>query len=107
MVFGGMVLRNNSAFKLTEILTQVADALFCLTNRLSCCSDETSGSWYSPDGSRVSTAGSFYQSYIPERQAIALHRTITAYSNGLFTCAILDKDNVTRHLYIGSGKMSL
>ena len=114
MVFNGMTLRNNSAIKLTEVLDRESssppeNALVCFTNRIPCCS-AANESWYNPDGSKVSETlaiGEFYQSYAPDDQSILLHRTIQAYPSGLFTCAILDRDNITRHLYVGSGELTI
>lgn len=115
MFFLGNVLRNNSAIMLHYISDEEdwppEDGLVCLTNRIPCCADDSTGSWYNPDGSRVSTEvpteGEFYQFYVPDRQAIVLSRADTAYIiGGLFTCEILDRDGTIQRLYIGSGKFT-
>ena len=110
VLFEGRKLRNNSAFTLTYVLYEqdlpLADGLVCLTDRDPCCTTDSGGSWYSPDGYKISTDDEedFYQIYPSNRQAIVLHRMVTAYSNGLFTCEILDSNGTTWRFYIGSGE---
>ena len=72
--------------------------ILCSTDRVDCCTDELSitrfGNWFLPNGSEIAS--------ITGNQTIGLNLTnTTALPRGIYHCEMMDRDNVTYHLYAG------
>ena len=96
----GTLLSNNSVMLFSDI-GEGGEALYCLTERIQCCSAE-SGQWRLPDNSAVSenTSSDLYQGR--GASFVALKRRSNVMSpTGVYTCMILDSMNVLRTLSIG------
>ena len=80
-------------------------ALFCSTDRENCCIGEFSipGSWFFPNGSKISTnTQSLHNNNIIAlgNQTVGLNVSPDLPS-GIYHCKMMDRDNVTHHLYAG------
>ena len=100
----GRILPSNSVVPPGDV-GEGNGALYCLTDRIQCCSTEAGGElgvWRSPDGSDVSgsTAAGVY--LVRGFSSLLLNRRGGAVApNGVYTCAIPDAENVTTILYMG------
>ena len=81
-------------------------SLFCLTNKIDCCSSTPeSGSWYFPNGSSVISSSmntnAVTQKYY--RSAILLqHQNAKPDVRGIvFRCEVLDDNNKRQNLFVG------
>ena len=82
--------------------TQEEDnVLSCSTDRENCCIDEfnISGSWFLPNGSNMlNNDQSLHITF--ENQTVGLSLSPDLPS-GIYHCEMMDRDNVTHHLYAG------
>lgn len=100
-----MLYSNNSVVSFEDI--GVGDnALYCITDRESCCSDADGGDWILPGQSSIIgesgdvPSGDFSTSR--GRNAVLLNRRNEVTGpTGLFTCRVLDSRGVIQSLYIG------
>ena len=80
-------------------------ALFCSTDRRNCCNDELSlpGSWFLPNGSEISSTTSTQSLHITlGNQAMGLNISPEfELPSGIYHCEMMDRDNITHHLYAG------
>ena len=72
--------------------------ILCSTDRIDCCTDELSitrfGNWFLPNGSEIAS--------ITGNQTIGLNLiNNTALPRGIYHCEMMDRNNVTHHLYAG------
>ena len=76
-------------------------ALFCSTDRENCCIDEFNipGSWFLPNGSKISTNIQSLHTALGN-QTVGLNISPDLPS-GIYHCEMMDRDNVTHHLYAG------
>ena len=75
--------------------------LFCSTDRENCCNDEFDipGSWFLPNGSKISTNTQLINIALGN-QTVGLNVSPNLPS-GIYHCEMMDRDNVTHHLYAG------
>ena len=77
-------------------------SLFCSTDRENCCIDEFNipGSWFLPNRSKISSATTNTQSFHIGlgNQTVGLNISPDLPS-GIYHCEMIDRDNVTHHLY--------
>ena len=79
-------------------------SLFCLTNKIDCCSSTPeSGSWYFPNCSSVTLSSMGINAIVQEyaQSSIILQQNGNPDIHGIFHCKILDDNNGTQNLYIG------
>ena len=79
-------------------------ALFCSTDREKCCVKEFNipGSWFLPNGSKISSSStntSLYNIALGD-QTVGLNIS-PDLPRGLYHCEMMDRDNMTHHLYAG------
>ena len=82
--------------------TQEEDkVLSCSTDRENCCIDEFNipGSWFLPNGSKLSTNTQSLHITLGN-QTVGLNVSPDLPS-GIYHCEMMDRDNVTHHLYAG------
>jgi hypothetical protein len=78
--------------------------LICSTDRENCCIDEFNipGSWFLPNGSKIPPSTTNTRSL---HIALGNHTVGLNISpdlpTGIYHCEMMDKDNVTHHLYAG------
>ena len=75
-------------------------ALFCSTDRKNCCIDELniSGRWLLPNGTKIPNT------HINSvgNQAVGLSiMNMADLSSGIYHCEMMDREDVTHHLYAG------
>ena len=79
--------------------------LVCSTDRENCCTDEfsISGKWFLPNGSNITLKTNIQSlSILLGNQTVGLNITNnTELPTGIYHCEIVDRDNVTHHLYAG------
>ena len=78
-------------------------ALFCSTDRENCCIDEFNipGSWFLPNGSKISTNTQPLHIVLGS-QTVGLNITDSAeLPSGIYHCEMMDRENITHHLYAG------
>ena len=76
-------------------------ALFCSTDRENCCIDEFNipGSWFLPNGSKISTnIQSLHIALGNQTVGLIISPDLPT---GIYHCEMMDRDNVTHHLYVG------
>ena len=105
---------NNSAIALTAIGAD-NNALICLTNFTTCCSNsetggtDSLGDWRLPDGSLVPGGASGSTASIIRTRgpsAVLLHRRNNVMvPSGLFSCEVPDASGVLRFIYIFVGQV--
>ena len=85
-------------------------ALFCSTDRKDCCDNESDihGNWFLPNGSKVLATNNthFEAAYVTwGNQTVGLNRVNSNDSlelpSGVYHCEMMDKNNITHHLYVG------
>ena len=80
-------------------------ALFCSTDREDCCTNELSitGNWFLPNGSNVTLESNIQSLSIAlGNQTVGLNiMNIAELSSGIYHCEMMDRENVTHHLYAG------
>ena len=86
--------------------TQEEDkVLSCSTDRENCCIDEFNipGSWFLPNGSKISTnTQSLHNNIIAlGNQTVGLNVLSPDLPSGIYHCEMMDRENVTHHLYAG------
>ena len=77
--------------------------LFCSTDRENCCIDKFNipGSWFLPNGSKMSTNYNTQSIHIAlGNQTVGLNIS-PELPSGIYHCEMMDRDNVTHHLYAG------
>ena len=92
---------NNTLITVNDIQGNNA-ALFCSTDRENCCIDEFNiipGSWFLPNGSKISTNTQFLHIALGS-QTMGLNIS-PELPSGIYHCEMMDRDNVTHHLYAG------
>ena len=104
----GNLYPNNSLVNLDEI-GKGTEALFCLTNNISCCENPSQGDWFGPTENLIrimaemeNTIDDFYTSRGPS--VIYLNKVATGSSqtqSGVFYCRVPDADGNNRTIYIG------
>jgi hypothetical protein len=74
--------------------------LFCSTDRENCCIDESNAdrSWFLPSGSKISNDQLLH--IVSGDQTVGLNISPDLPS-GIYHCEMMDRDNVTHHLYAG------
>lgn len=93
----GGLLPNNSIVENTDI-GEGSDALYCLTDRVLCCSTAAGGRhglWKSPNGLEDSQITREFSSLLLNRRNNGVAPT------GIYTCLVPDANNIIRTLYIG------
>ena len=90
-------------------------ALFCSTDRSDCCDNESDihGNWFLPNGSKIlATNNTHFDAVyvIRGNQTVGLNRDRVNNNNvnnslelstGVYHCEMMDKNNITHHLYVG------
>ena len=85
-------------------------ALFCSTDRNDCCDNEPDihGNWFLPNGSKVLATNNthFEAAYVTRgNQTVGLNCVNNNNSlelpSGIYHCGMMDKNNITHHLYVG------
>ena len=98
----GVLYPNNSIVNIEDIGAG-ANALHCITDRVKCCKEASTGGWYQPGMDlplRGSRAANFSRSRAPS--AVLLNRRNNATSPiGLYRCKVLDSRGVNQSVYIG------
>ena len=94
-----------------DSITVGEGALFCSTDKIDCCVDETStvnGNWFLPNGSKVLPATNIFEpvySYVTwGDQTVRLNlvnNSSPKLPTGIYHCEMMDKNNVTHYLYAG------
>ena len=100
MEYGPYQESNNTLITMTG--TQEDEiVLFCSTDRETCCTDE--GKWFLPNGSNITLEMNIQSLFITSRnQTVGLNITNNAeLPSGIYHCEMMDRDNVTHHLYAG------
>ena len=73
--------------------------LFCSTDRENCCNDELNiyppGSWFLPNGSEISS-----NNITLGNQTMGLNIS-PELPSGIYHCEMMDRENITHHLYAG------
>ena len=89
-----------------EEIGEKSKALLCLTNNISCCTDESQGDWYNADDNTTpittvrDDSTSFYTSKGPSH--IRLNNiNITNSKSGIYHCKIPDSSGMDQRIYIG------
>ena len=80
-----------------------SQVLFCSTDRENCCIDEFNipGCWFLPNGTKISTNTQSLRIAMGS-QTVGLNITDSAeLPSGIYHCEMMDRDNVTHHLYAG------
>ena len=105
----GMLLPNNSRVLLSDI-EEGSGALFCLTDRETCCTNPPRGAWRLPNSDNniprdQSSSSDFYVVVVRGSSSLVLNRRsgITG-PTGKFTCLIpsaSDSDRSSQSLFIG------
>ena len=78
-------------------------ALFCSSDRENCCIDEFNipGSWFLPNGSKIPNNTQPLH-IVFGSQTVGLNITDSAeIPSGIYHCEMMDRENVTHHLYAG------
>jgi hypothetical protein len=78
--------------------------LFCSTDREKCCFDEFNipGRWFLPNGSEISPSTTNTQSLHIALGNQTLGLNISPdLPTGIYHCEMMDRENVTHHLYAG------
>ena len=79
--------------------------LFCSTDRETCYTDEfrVSGKWFLPNGSNITLEINIQSLFIIlGNQTVGLNITnSTELPSGIYHCEMMDRENVTHHLYAG------
>ena len=80
--------------------------LLSSTDRENCCTDEINitGNWFLPNGSNIITLGTNIQSLSIAlgNQTVGLNITNSAdFPTGIYHCEMMDREDVTHHLYAG------
>jgi hypothetical protein len=72
--------------------------LFCSTDRADCCTDELSisGKWFLPNVSNIQP----FSVTCMGNQTVGLNISLDLPS-GIYHCEMMDRENVTHHLYAG------
>ena len=77
--------------------------LFCSTDRENCCNDELNlpGSWFLPNGSEISSTTNAQSLHIAlGNQTMGLNIS-PELPSGIYHCEMMDRENITHHLYAG------
>ena len=94
--------RNNTLITVNGIQGD-EQALFCSTDRRNCCTDELNlpGNWLLPNGSEISSSTNTQSLHITlGNQTMGLNIS-PELPSGIYHCEMMDRDNVTHHLYAG------
>ena len=80
------------------------EALFCLTDRIDCCTDElnTTANWFLPNGSKISSTDTHI--IFRGNQTVGLNITCSPHSKlpfGIYHCEMMDRKNGIHYLYAG------
>ena len=79
--------------------------LLCSTDRETCCFDELNipGRWFLPNGTKILTKSNTQSLRIAlGNQTVGLNIMKSAdLPSGIYHCEMMDRDNVTHHLYAG------
>ena len=97
----GRLLPNNSIVLFTDI-GEDSSALFCLTDKVQCCSGATGkrlGVWRLPQGSNVSSEGGVY--IRRGFSSIRLNRRSAMMPTGVYMCVIPNSEDSNSILQIG------
>lgn len=102
--FGQGRFENNSLITL-DVIGESTHALFCATDKKPCC-NETDGNWYLPDGTLLPSETNTSQYLYVTREGdptVGLNhmQNGTQPSAGIYLCELMDRKNITNHLYIG------
>jgi hypothetical protein len=91
---------NNTLITVNGIYEGNETTLFCSTDRENCCIDEsnTDRSWFLPSGSKISNNQLLH--IVSGDQTVGLNISPDLPS-GIYHCEMMDRDNVTHHLYAG------
>jgi hypothetical protein len=92
---------NNTLITVNGIHTQEDEkVLFCSTDKENCCFDEfnISGSWFLPNGSKISNNKSFHIIFGDQTMGLNISPSLPT---GIYHCEMIDRENVTHHLYTG------
>ena len=104
LLLNNQLLPNNSVITWMEI-GHGTGSLFCLTNKIDCCSSTPkSGSWHFPNGSAVTLSSMRNNAIVQEygQSSILLqHHNGNPDISGIFHCEVLDDNNERQSLYIG------
>ena len=96
---------NNTLITVNDIQESEEKALFCSTDRQNCCNDELDlpGSWFLPNGSDISSTTNAQPLHIIlGNQTMGLNvRLSPELPSGIYHCEMMDRENITHHLYAG------
>ena len=92
---------NNNTLITVNAIQEDNAVLFCSTDRKNCCIDEFNipGSWFFPNGSKISTNTQSLHIALGN-QTVGLNISPDSPS-GIYHCEMMDRHNVTHHLYAG------
>ena len=89
---------NNTLISIEKMRT-----LFCSTDKKGCCTEEYDipGSWFLPNGSKISNDTQSIHIALGN-QTVGLNITnIPELPSGIYHCEMMDRENITHHLYAG------
>ena len=106
--YGSYQESNNTLITVNDARTYEA-ALLCSTDKTDCCTDidtiAETGNWFLPNGSKVlipSKTNIQSLSITLGNQTLGLNITNSSeLPTGIYHCEMVDKENVTHHLYAG------
>ena len=109
LIFRGVSYPNNSELFIGDIGdTSTGSAILCTTNRSPCCSTNSVGEWYYPNGSMVPNNGAqqdFFRSR-SNNQTIYLNRRNNARSpGGSFCCELPESSDMIHRHCVSVGKL--
>lgn len=99
---------SNNTLVTVDSIGEGEEALLCLTDWKDCCvnGSDIHGSWFLPNGSKVSATNKaqFYVTW--GIQTVGLNRAESSNlmlptGAGIYYCEMMDKNNVTHYLYAG------
>ena len=74
--------------------------LFCSTDR-EYNEFNIPGSWFLPNGSKILSAPHHHINIALGNQTVGLNINIAELPSGIYHCEMMDKENITHHLYTG------
>ena len=100
----GTTYQNNSIVTLEDI-GEGDDALFCVTDQITCCQHTDAGSvignWFFPNGTRVRSQEMQWGFHRARRWSVVVLQRRRGGVNGIYHCEIPDAIGIIQMVYIG------
>lgn len=93
----------NGSCVLADDIGENEDALFCHTDKISCCRSSREGEWYFPNGSQVGIEGNAYNFFYRNRDntgQVRLNHRGNSIERGLFNCQVPNENGVIQTLNV-------